>query len=63
LLIDLGLRVRSLIQSLEWCGGGASDIAVDDYEQMLVPDLSNLKIDFDFSLILFSSELIRYETR
>lgn len=29
-------------------GGGASDIMVDDYEQMLVPDLSNLKIDFDY---------------
>ncbi len=39
-------------------GGGATDIKVEDYEQMPVPDLAKTRIDFDFSK--FAREPLKY---
>lgn len=40
-------------------GGGATDIMVEDYEEMPVPDLNNMRIDFDADKLL-SRRPLRY---
>jgi hypothetical protein len=40
-------------------GGGATDIKVEDYEEMPVPDLNNMRIDFDADKLL-SRRPLRY---
>jgi hypothetical protein len=42
-------------------GGGAIDIKVEDYEEMPVPDLNKIKIEYDPSSLLARDPLIYYE--
>jgi hypothetical protein len=42
-------------------GGGVMDIRGIDYEEMPVPDLSKIKIEYDSSLLLARNPLIYYE--